>query len=206
MLRKFPVFLSLLFALALVFCLLFFPLSAVAEHPSLQDARSLYIDLMLICGEPKFERHGVSLDGPYAPWRERFNDLAANAAAAAAFRESTDRTYADLLVLANTLKNAKGRLTEEILELAAPIEMGLQTPSSAYLPGPEMLALVGAKMDYNLEDAYGPIVPLMEGQGYWLIYLQGADVSLVLKQGVIQRVLKGKRGRMSYTRTQLEDE
>lgn len=197
---------SCFFVLAFAFIALFpgAQPARAGEHLSLRDARYLYVDLMRVCGEPKYARFGVALDGPYAPWRERFNALANDPGAAKAFLDATGKTYADLLELADFLKYSEGAVTSEIKVMLTPIETGLGVPPSAYTPTPELLELAGGKVDYRIEDAYGPIVPLMEGQDYWMVYLQGADASLVLQDGVVQKVLKGKRGRMASSRRDLK--
>ena len=65
---------------------------------------------------------------------------------------------------------------------------------SDYSPAPEIRLLEGRRLDADIEGVYGPVTPIMEAQEYWLLYLNGADITLVVKDGVIERTLLGRHG------------
>ncbi len=166
---------------------------AAEEYP-LQEARSLYLDLMNFACEPRFHRFGLSEKGPYADWKEHFQELFSSNQAISEFSSCTRYDPVVLLDLAAKLSKQSGRPDEETQQTINLLNNALLVQPSDYSPAPDIRILEGRRLDAEIEGTYGPVTPIMEAQDYWLLYLNGADVTLVVQDGVIERTLKGRHG------------
>ncbi len=167
--------------------------SAEEEYP-LQEARTLYLDLMTFSGEPRFHQYGIAEDGPYADWKDEYTELFSSPRAVNEFRSFTRFNPEILLDLAAKLSQGSGKLDETTQKTVDLLNKTLLVRPSDYSPAPEIRLLEGRRLDADIEGVYGPVTPIMEAQEYWLLYLNGADITLVVKDGVIERTLLGRHG------------
>ncbi len=168
--------------------------SLAAEEYPLQEARSLYLELMTFAGEPRFHRYGLSEKGPYADWKEHFLELFSSNEAISEFGNCTRCDPVILLDLATKLSEQSGRPDEATQHTIDMLNKALLVQPSDYSPAPDIRLLEGKRLDAEIEGTYGPVTPIMEAQDYWLLYLNGADITLVVKDGTIERTLKGRHG------------